>query len=99
MDFFKRATFWIGFSGALLATLLVGGLISAMLSKCPAFGPLLIVSIGVALLSGLLAQQLFGEKVRESVSTRLSQARERLSVDSLEDRITRAREQLQRLSE
>lgn len=109
MEFFKKTTFWMGFSAALLASLLVGGLLSAMLSKCPAFGPLLAISIGVALLGGLLAQQIFKSKVDrvteaavERVSApiqRLSQARERLSRESIEDRITRAREQLQRLSE
>jgi len=60
MDIFQSIGFWISFSAVLLVTLIVGGLLSATLAQCPAFGKLLLISVGVAFLGGLLGYWLIG---------------------------------------
>jgi hypothetical protein len=118
MDTFKSTSFWMGFSAAMLISLLIGGLVSAMLNKCPAFGPLLLISIGAALLGGFAAQQFAQARLQSAVQSvlpsvsaapsaapapagslqeRISQARERLSRSTLDDRIAQAAEQIRRL--
>ena len=133
MDAFKSTSFWVGFSAAMLITLLIGGLVSAMLDKCPAFGPLLLISIGAALLGGFAAQQFAQARLEKtavvahlaqqqqgppspsdsvrsvsveaaepsgelgSLQERISEARQRLSRSTLNDRIAEAAAQIRRL--
>lgn len=105
MDFFKSTSFWVGFAAAMLITLLVGGLLSALLEKCPAFGPLLLISLGAALLGGFAAQQLFANRVEAAterasgspLQARIAEARQRLSQSTLSDRLSAAADQLSRL--
>ena len=54
----RDVTFWLTFATALLLVLLIGGLLSASLQQCPAFGKLLLISVGAALLSGTAAYYL-----------------------------------------
>jgi len=82
MDLLKSVTFWITFSAVLLASLLIGGLVSATLQKCPAFGWLLLISLASAFIGGLLGSWLLSKRIVAAASNQLAAAADRFVPDA-----------------
>lgn len=75
--FYQSVDFWLVFAGALLVSLLIGGLVSGLFGGCPAFGWVLLSSVLASGIAAYLYHTQIGaarkRQVRRAAATRISQ--------------------------
>ena len=90
----------------MLVTLLVGGLLSATLKQCPAFGWLLVISVAVALISGYVVSYILLPKAVTKYTQPLANARATAAaigpslpdVDDIKSKVAELKQRLSRIS-